>query len=163
MNLAKAQLKTNDEWMTPISAWENIKEYMPKNATIYEPFSGDGQNKRNLQTLGFSVLDNTEDDFFLSEDHKRCTHIISNPPFSKKKEIFKKLKEIDKPFILIIPTTSLQTKFTKNIFNGSIQIIMPSYRIQFKSPDETKNKSSCSFTSCYLTYKMNLPQDLIFI
>ena len=155
MNLALAQLKKDDEWYTPLSAWINIKEYIPTDAIIYEPFSGDGQNKRNLQSLGYSVINNTEEDFFLSEDHKRCTHIISNPPFSKKKEIFKKLKEINKPFILIIPTTSLQTKFTNNIFGGEIQVILPSYRIQFLPSDKTKKYNSCSFTSCYLCYKMN--------
>jgi hypothetical protein len=33
--------------------------------------------------------------------------IISNVPFSKKKEVLVKLKELDKPFIIIMPIVNI--------------------------------------------------------
>ncbi len=33
---------SHDDWMTPASAWEDIKKYIPMDKTIWEPFYGDG-------------------------------------------------------------------------------------------------------------------------
>ena len=35
---------THDEYMTPKYAWENIKDFIPKDKVIWEPFYGDGKS-----------------------------------------------------------------------------------------------------------------------
>jgi hypothetical protein len=82
--------------MTPKYAWENIKQYIPKKK-IWEAFYGDGKSGSYLQELGFDEI-HEEIDFF---EENRGEIIISNPPFSKSKEVLTRLKELNKPFILI--------------------------------------------------------------
>jgi len=52
----------HDDYMTPKSAWENIKEYIPREATIWEAFYGDGNSGNHLKDMGFNVI-HDEDDF----------------------------------------------------------------------------------------------------
>jgi hypothetical protein len=42
--------------MTPKYAWENIKDLIPKNKIIWEPFYGDGKSGDYLKELGFNVI-----------------------------------------------------------------------------------------------------------
>jgi hypothetical protein len=46
----------DDEYMTPKSAWEQIKKYIPKDKVIWECFFGDSQSGLFLQELGFNVI-----------------------------------------------------------------------------------------------------------
>ena len=47
-----------NDYMTPFSAWENIKEYIPKDKIIWEAFMGDGKSGEYLKKLGFNVIHN---------------------------------------------------------------------------------------------------------
>ena len=78
----------HDDYMTPKYAWENIKQYIPKKQ-IWEAFYGDGKSGEYLKELGFDVIHEPID--FFEED--RGEVIVSNPPFSKSKEVFERLKE----------------------------------------------------------------------
>jgi hypothetical protein len=51
--------------------------------------------------------------------------IISNVPFSKKKEVLVKLKELDKPFIIIMPMSTLFTQYLRETFGNKLQLIIP--------------------------------------
>ena len=51
-----------DDYMTPASAWENIKEYIPK-GKLWEAFYGDGTSGEYLIELGFDVI-HEERDFY---------------------------------------------------------------------------------------------------
>ena len=96
-------LVKDDEWKTPKELWENIKEYLPKkDIVVWEAFYGDGKSGNYLSDLGCTVMQSNVDFF----DDNSCfldkvDMIISNIPFSKKKEVLAKLKEIDKPFIIL--------------------------------------------------------------
>ena len=46
----------HDDWMTPKSAWEAIKDYIPKDKVIWECFYGNGNSGRYLTELGFNVI-----------------------------------------------------------------------------------------------------------
>tara|TARA_R100000541_G_scaffold4007_2_gene11293 strand:+ start:2594 stop:3094 length:501 start_codon:yes stop_codon:yes gene_type:complete len=149
----------NDCYMTPNYAWENIKEYIPKDKIIWEPFMGDGQSGDCLRELGFDVVHNDED-FFTSNEGEI---VVSNPPFSKSKEIITRLKELNKPFILILPSNKINTQYFR-ILKNEIQIIIPKKRIHFQKlidgevPTDWKN--ACFFDCFYYCYKMNLPKDI---
>ncbi|GAH08981.1 unnamed protein product, partial [marine sediment metagenome] len=75
-----------------------IQEYIPKDKVIWECFMGDGKSGQYLEELGFDVIAN-DNDFFQSDEGDI---VVSNPPFSKSKEVITRLKELDKPFILIL-------------------------------------------------------------
>jgi hypothetical protein len=143
--------------MTPRYAWENIKQYIPKNKTIWEAFYGDGTSGEILKDLGFEVI-HKNIDFF---ENNLGDIIVSNCPFSIKKNVFTRLKKLDKPFIIIAPSAMIHTKYIKELFSKSkesLKIIIPRKRIQFikfkngkKVPDQ---KNKCNFDCFYYCYKI---------
>tara|TARA_R110000822_G_scaffold105859_2_gene233805 strand:- start:1130 stop:1621 length:492 start_codon:yes stop_codon:yes gene_type:complete len=152
----------HDDYMTPKYAWENIQEYIPKDKVIWECFMGDGKSGQYLEELGFDVIAN-DNDFFESDEGDI---VVSNPPFSKAKDVITRLKELDKPFILILPSSKINTQYFR-LFKNQIQIIIPRNRIHFDkqidgvTPEGWKN--SCNFDCFYYCYKMNLKKDIIWL
>ena len=151
----------HDDYMTPKYAWENIQQYIPRDKVIWEAFMGDGKSGQYLEELGLNVIHN-DNDFFESNEGDI---VVSNPPFSKSKDIMKRLKELDKPFVLILPIAKLNTSYIRENFKDTdtpLQIIIPRKRIQFvKDGNELQNK--CNFDCFYYCYKMNLPRDIIWL
>lgn len=148
-----------DDYMTPKYAWDNIKHLIPKDKVIWEAFYGDGKSGTYLRELGFNVI-HDDDDFFESN---KGDIIVSNPPFSNAKNILTRLKQIEKPFILILPSSKINTQYVRdNYKNQGLQLIIPVKRIQFlKNGNELQNK--CNFDCFYYCYKMNLPRDIMWL
>ena len=153
----------HDDYMTPKSAWENIQEYIPKDKVIWECFYGDGQSGEDLRSLGFEVI-HKEIDFFESNEGEI---IISNPPFSKKKEVFARLIELDKPFIMLCSQSLLFTQYFKKIMTDKkLQIMIPRRRIQFikiENGEYVDTGNRCNFDCFYYCHKMNLQNDIMFL
>lgn len=153
----------HDDYMTPKYAWENIQQFIPKDKVIWEAFYGDGTSGNYLKELGFNVIHDT-DDFF---ENNKGDIVVSNPPFSKTKEIVKRLKELDKPFILILPSSKINTSYFREFKNTNLQIIIPRKRIHFEKHVEgqklTNQKSSCNFDCFYYCYKMNLKETITWL
>ena len=156
----------HDDYMTPKSAWDAIKYYIPKDKEIWECFYGDGTSGTYMEELGLNVI-HTEVDFF---ENNLGDVLISNPPFSIKKEVFTRLKILDKPFIMIAPSSIINTQYMRKLFSKSknkIQIIIPRKRIQFikkingEIPKDFVNR--CNFDCFYFCYKLNLPNDITWL
>jgi len=154
----------HDDYMTPKYAWENIQHLIPKDKVIWEAFYGDGESGRYLTELGFNVI-HEEKDFF---ENDLGEVIVSNPPFSKSKEVMKRLKELDKPFIMIMPSSKINTSYMRENFkNKGLQIIIPRKRIHFdklingERPPNWKN--ACNFDCFYYCYKMDFKNDIIWL
>ena len=92
--------KKHDDYMTPKSAWEAIKDYIPKNKKIWESFYGDGNSGKYLTEMGFDVI-HEDIDFFDDNVRPEYDLIVSNTPFGYSKEVMDKLYEIDKQIIII--------------------------------------------------------------
>ena len=159
--MAGFQTKTylkHDDYMTPKYAWEDIIEFIPQDKVIWEAFYGDGKSGTYLQELGFNVI-HEPIDFF---ENNKGDIVVSNPPFTKIPKILERLKELEKPFIMIMPSSKINTQYFRKLFCNStdpIQIIIPKKRIAFdKMVDgEVKPTKSCNFDCYYYCYKMNLP------
>jgi hypothetical protein len=154
----------HDDYMTPKYAWENIKDYIPKNKIIWEAFYGNGESGNYLRELGFNTI-HEDIDFFT---HNKGDIIVSNPPFSICSRVLSRLVELDKPFIMIMPSSKINTQYTRRLFkNKGLQIIIPRKRIQFiklidgKIPDDYK--SICNFDCFYYCWKIDLPNDIIWL
>lgn len=155
----------HDDYMTPKSAWDNIKQFIPKEKVIWEAFYGDGKSAEYLRELGFSNVIHEPINFF---DNDLGDIIVSNPPFSLAKEIMPKLSELDKPFILIMPSSKIFTSYMRdNFMDKKIQIIIPRRRIHFEKLVDGKvpenYKSGCNFDCFYYCYKMNLKNDITWL
>ncbi len=159
--LTKTFIK-HDDYMTPKYAWENIKEFIPK-VKIWEAFYGDGKSGEHLTELGFDVIHEPVDFF----ENNLGEIIVSNPPFSLSKEIMERLYDLDKPFILILPSSKINTQYFRKWKDRNIQIIIPRKRIHFEKkingevPENWKN--ACNFDCFYYCYKMNLPKSIIWL
>jgi len=150
----------HDDYMTPKYAWKNIIQFIPRDKVIWECFYGDGKSGELLKELGLKVIHEKVD--FFKENLGDI--LISNPPFSIKKEVFMRLKEIDKPFIMICPSSMINTQYIRNLFqrDNDLQIIIPRKRIQFiKNGNELSNK--CNFDCFYYCYKMNLSNSITWL
>lgn len=163
--MAGFQTKTftkHDDYMTPKSAWENIKQFIPQDKIIWEAFYGDGTSGTILKDMGFNTI-HEEIDFF---ENDKGEIVVSNPPFTKIPEVLARLKELEKPFILIMPSSKINTQYFRKLFKNEIQIIIPTKRIQFiklvNGVIDTSKKSA-NFDCFYYCYKMNLERDIIWL
>ena len=86
---------------------------------------GDGKSGEYLRELGFQVIHEAIDFF----ENDLGDILISNPPYAKKKEVFSRLKELNKPY----PTTVLHTKYFKDTF---------------------KRHSRCAATTCAIRHRL---------
>lgn len=124
--LTAGRTPESDECLTPRYVVEPIIKYLKakKFKKIWCPFDkADSFYVRLLKEEGFFVMfshkDINDGDFlkmnmtFLDIDFD-C--IVSNPPFSKKDEILKKLYKIGKPFALLLPIQTLQSKKRTPLF-----------------------------------------------
>jgi len=162
----------HDEYMTSYEAWADIKQFIPTNSHIWECFYGDGSSGKHLRDLGFQVYH--EDIDFYCSNPKDTTIIVSNPPYSSKDKIFQRLKHLNKPFIMLVPTTCLHTKYFKECFENdpNLQLIIPYKKRQFTKVERTPDnqfitiespKTGCAFYTLYVCWKVNLDRDIIFI
>lgn len=153
----------HDDYMTPKYAWENIQQYIPKDKIIWEAFYGSGESGTYLKELGFNVIHEPVDFF----ENDLGDIIVSNPPFSKSKEVMKRMLELDKPFILILPSSKINTSYFREWKDKNIQIIIPRKRIHFTKHINGKPvdgwKNACNFDCFYYCYKINLPKDIIWL
>ena len=129
--------KKHDDYMTPKYAWENIKQYIPKDKLIWEAFYGNGDSGKYLTELGFNTL-HEDIDFFKND---RGEVVISNPPFTKIPDVLKRLVELNKPFIMIMPSSKMNTQYFRKTFIDleKPQIIIPRRRIHFIKTDDDGN------------------------
>jgi len=153
-----------DDYNTPKYVWKMLLDYLDldKNTTIYEPFFSNGVSKTYLQQLGFNNVIHENEDFFENYVRYEYNIILSNPPYTIKRNILKILYKIDKPFVLIMPTSIINKLYIKSIFGANIdkiQYIIPHKRIQFERLDGYNQKRTC-FDTLFFCYKMNLPRDI---
>jgi len=156
----------HDDYMTPFSAWENIKHIIPNDKVIWESAYGDGKSGEFLKDLGFNVI-HEKIDYFNTQPKEWDIH-ITNPPFSKKKEWFTRAKELDKPFIIICPSSMINTQYIRNLFkDDKLQIIIPRKRIHFNKlidGETPKNcKNACNFDCFYYCWRINLKNDITWL
>ena len=157
--MAFTEHNETDNYITDKKGWELIKEYIPKDKKLWEAFYCDGSSGQALIDMGFDVR-HEDEDFF---EHNHGDILISNPPFSKMKEISERLLLLNKPFILILPTRYFGIKYFMDKFKDHIQIIIPSQRPTFTKLGEKSSGYTPPGGTYYFCYKINLPKDLNFI
>ena len=158
----KQEFHNDDQYNTTPEIWEMIAHLIPKDKILFEAFLKDNWSSKSaiiLRDMGFNVVGNPTIDFF--GELPEYDIIVSNPPYSMKKKIFQRLAVLDKPFILILPISTISKQFVKVLERDKVQMIIPSKRMQFEKAGV--ELSRCWFDTCFLCYKMNLERDITFI
>lgn len=153
--MAQIQYKfnKNDEYYTPSYAVYPILNYLKPNSTIWCPFDKEDSNfVKVFKDKCFTVIHGhieTGQDFFDAEI-PNCDYIISNPPYSLKGEVFKRLYEIGKPYAMLINFQGIfdQKERFAMFKNNKVEILWLHPRVNYTKPNEKYDGSP--FQSGYL-------------
>lgn len=152
----------NDECITLDYGVKPILKYIPEGWVVWCPFDKfDSQFVKQISKTNkviFSHIDNGED-FYNYEPDEHWDCIISNPPFSNKRETFIRALSFNKPFALIMSNTWLNDSAPKQLFKEKdLQLLMFDRRMKFLNNGIIQNK--ITFSSSYYCYNF-LPKQII--
>ena len=153
-----------DEMYTPFYGVEPILKYVDKAMTIWCPFDKEWSAyvkllKENGNKVIYTHIDDGKDFFKFEPDEYDA--IISNPPFSKKDSVLKRLYQLDKPFAVLLPMNSLQGIARYEYFKNGIQLLAFDQRVGFHNVDNLERPvEGTPFASAYFCRNI-LPKDLI--
>lgn len=153
----------NDECLTPDYGVKPIIKYIPKNAVVWCPFDTEEsefvkQIRSNGNKVIYSHISNGQD-FYTWEPKERWDCIVSNPPFTAKRQIFERALSFNKPFALIMSNTWLNDAAPKQLFKEKdLQLLMFEQRMKFLNNGKVQNK--ITFSSSYFCYNF-LPKQII--
>jgi hypothetical protein len=155
----------HNDFMTPKYIFEEIKDLIPKDKTISMPFYGDGKCGTYMKELGFKVI-HQQEDFF---ENDRGELVIDNPPYEIKGKIIEELVKRNKPFMLIVPVSTMCYNYSK-ILSEHFQLCIPKKRPKYiyydkktKKLDPNWKKKNAAFDSVWICWKMNLEHDINFL
>ena len=162
--------KASDEVYTPAYAVKPLLKYLDcycnkSNYTIWCPFdTEDSEYVKIFRQEGYNVIathiDNGQN-FFYYEPDESYDFIISNPPFSIKDDVIKRLYELNKPYAILLPIPSLQGQ-KRFPYMKDCEALIFDKRINYYMTAEKKEvQKGVSFGSFYLCRNF-LPRDLIF-
>lgn len=164
--------KASDEVYTPAYAVRPLVKYVKifeelngHPITIWCPFDKEtSQYVQEFEKAGLKVIyshiDNGEN-FFFYEPEEHYDIIISNPPFSQKDDVLKRLFELNKPYAMLLPVPALQGQKRFPYIKDGLQYLGFDKRINYyTNADFSQVQKGVSFGSCYLC-KQFLPRDLI--
>lgn len=155
MDFAKKKA-TKDEWFTPKEAIYPILRYLKPHSIIWCPFdTKESLFAKILEAEGHTVhathICNGED-FFRIDVPKYCDYIVSNPPYSLRNKILKRLFDIGKPFAMLMNTNGLfDSDLRWNLFKkNNFTLIYLKRRVNYMEQYGEKQKSSPPFQSAYI-------------
>lgn len=160
--------KASDEVYTPAYAVKPLLKFLVDRSTIWCPFDKeDSEYVKIFRAAGHNVIVTHIDDkeenhnFFEYEPHEYYDFIISNPPFSIKDDIIKRLYELNKPYAVLLPVPALQGQ-KRFPYMLDCQALVFDKRINYYTDIEKMEiQKGVSFGSFYLCRNF-LPRDLMF-
>lgn len=156
--------KESDEVYTPSYAVKPIIKYIKPGSIVWCPFDTiDSAYVEELNAAGFTVIyshiDNGQNFFEYEPDEYDV--IISNPPFSIKDDILRRLDELGKPYAMLMPLPALQGQKRFKYLKGSQALIFDKRINYFKDLKTKEIQKGINFASIYIC-KNFLPSDLLF-
>jgi len=152
-----------DDYQTPPEALEPLIPYLRKSWLIWECAQGEAYLtkallERSYRVIGTDIL--TGEDFLTWQpDIYDC--IVTNPPYSIKYRFLSRCYELGKPFALLLPLTTLETRKRQALFSKyGVEIIFLPSRVNFIVP--SGDGSSSWFATAWFTNGFNIGQQLNF-
>ena len=143
----------------------------PTKHYIFEPFPGTGYSTEYMRRRGFIVTNGDHSDFFKHTTkptvprgaESLTLYVVTNPPFSSKREILKKLKDLNiRNLALLLPSATVSNKYWEEYFpHDNFQIIINRGRCKFLNPVTHKPiAGSCSFTVFWCLNNFHLDEPI---
>lgn len=154
----------NDECYTPGYGVKPILKYIPKGAVVWCPFdTPESEFVKQISKTNKVIASHIwgGQDFLSYEPKEHWDCIVSNPPFTNKREIFERALSFNKPFALIMSIVWLNDSTPKklwNKYNKDLQLLMFEQRMRFIQ--NGKCMGSPTFSSAYFCCDF-LPKQII--
>ena len=152
----------NDECMTLPYAVRPIIKYIPEGSIVWCPFDKESSEfVKQIGYAGFQVVHSHIDEGldFYEYEPEYWDVIISNPPFSGKRQIFERALSFDKPFALIMSNTWLNDSAPKQLFRDKqLELLMFEQRMLFNNRGIIDKR--ITFSSSYFCHDF-LPKQII--
>lgn len=165
MNYLYTSNGKNDEAWTERYAVEPLLKYLEpfRNKIIWCPFdTEESEFVKVFTSNGFNVVHshiwNGQD--FYNYEPEEWDILISNPPFTNKKQIFERALSFNKPFALLMTVAWLNDSAPAKIFkNRDLQLLLFSKRMQFKNLSANKINFSTAYYCCDFLPKQIIYED----
>ena len=157
--------KKDDEYYTPRYAVKPILKYLKPQSKIWCPFDkAESEFVKVLTEAGHEVIHThiSENEDFFALAPPAADYIISNPPFSTRQAIFKRLYEIGIPFAMLLNFQGIfDNRARFEMFKTHrVEMLWLSPRVTYIKPDGAK-VGSPPFQSGYLMSGIS-QQQLVF-
>lgn len=157
--LATGKFNEKDEYYTPAVLVKPILKYLKPHSTIWCPFdTEDSEFVIQLKEAGHNVIYShlwLGQDFFEYEPNVKYDYIISNPPFTRKLDVLKRLYKLNKPFAMIMGLPILNYQEIGEFFiDKELQLLIVDKKVSFDG-------NTASFNNSYFCSQL-LPKDIIF-
>lgn len=157
----------NDEFFTPLYAVEPLLKYVDPAWNIWCPF--DTEESLIVKALrahgnGVTATHLSAGQDFFTATAEACDCIISNPPYSRKGEVFDRLFSLSIPFAMLVGVVGIfESKRRFELFRANqFEIMWLSKRVSyFKSYADLKPSLNPPFSSVWITSKV-LPKQNVF-
>lgn len=158
-NFKKSMRNEQDEYYTPPILVRPILKYIPAGAVVWCPFdTEDSEFVQLIRKNGNAVIAShiwNGQDFFKWKPSEHYDCIVSNPPFSRKKEVLQKLYDLGKPFAMVLGLPILNYQEIGEFFlDKELQLLIVDKKVSFDG-------NTASFNNSYFCHKF-LPRDIIF-
>ena len=145
--------KKDDDYSTPVEAFQLLFDYIPHDKQIWSPFYKNG--KLNMPP-DINVIH--EDKDFFQYEPDTYDYIVDNPPYSIKQQIFERCETIGKPYALLLPFDTCERQYMNNIMKTrDVSIIVPHKRYKFND-----NKFTPPFKTVWFCVGFDLDRQMIF-
>ena len=148
-----------DEYYTPAIIVYPIIEFLKPGTTIWCPFdTKDSEFVRVFTAEGFNVIYShiwEGKDFFEYEPSEPYDYIISNPPFTLKLDVLRRLYMLNKPFAMILGLPILNYQIIGEFFlDKNLELLIFDKKVSFDG-------NTASFNCSYFCNGI-LPRGIIF-
>lgn len=159
----------SNDFQTPPEAINPLIQFLDKDWTIWECACGKGNLVKAFEELDFKVFGSDVIpessnclDFLTQEPPSDYDCIITNPPFSFKKEFLERVYQLKKPFAFLLPLTTFETATRQELFKKyGVEVILFDKRINFETP--SGQGSGSWFASAWFTNGLNIGKQLTFV
>ena len=157
-----------DDFQTPPEALIPLYPYLNPAWWIWECACGKGnlvqalRNEEHRAVIATDILQDPKFDFLGDFQPDIWDCIITNPPFKYKQQFLERCYQLGKPFALLLPLTTFETKKRQDLFKKhGVEVIFFDRRINFETPNKVE-KSSAWFATAWFTHGLNIGRELTF-
>ena len=155
----------NDEMYTPKYAVLPVLEYIKPEWVVWCPFdTKDSEFVKQISKTNKVIHTHifNGENFYNFEPKEHWDVIISNPPFTKKRQIFERALSFGKPIALLMTNAWLNDKYSKWVFyeaDRNMELLMFDKRTHFIDASGKVEKKT-TFSSSYYCSDF-LPKDIV--